>query len=225
MAMKKSQFDEWLRGRVEFQRKVTIGGCAAMAAVALIAFLLQGGLLYILLAWGYGRAAAIVSLLLIFGGMGIYTFLTAPKQLCDSLHDVTVDDRTVQLRIAPTMAAAWTYGLGSLDSDQSIPERIFGLLMVVPRMLWTSMYVGHRVQDVQAINVADCGRVLRFVLKKAERVNAAEIAEKFPDIDLTGILRQVSLIDGVVFLTKESVGLSLANRFRDDLEQGLRSAE
>lgn len=219
--MKKEDFNSWLAARVQTQIKITIGACVAMSVLGLLAFLCQGGLLYALLAWGYGRFIAIIALLGIFGGMGFFTWVTAPKNLCDEVHEVSLTSSDLNIQIAPTMASAWTFAIGSLDSDQSIPERIFGMMMLVPRMFWTAWYLSSRIKDVREIDVLECGKVLRLLLKKAEKVEASEIADKFSKMDLPKILRQVSLMEGVVFLTKGKLGISLATRFRDDLEKGM----
>ena len=219
--MKKEDFNAWLDRKVEFQTKITIGAVVATSCLGLLGFLLQGGLLFLLLQWGYGGPVAFLAVTGIFGGMGFFVYLTAPNQLRDATHEVRISSRRIVVNIAPTMSSAWTFGFGSMDSDQSIFERIFAMLMIVPRMFWTSWYVYQRVDDVRQIDVAECGKVLRMVLKKAERVDVTEIAEKFTKMDIPRTLRQVSLIDGVVFLTKGSVGISLANRFKDDLEKGL----
>ena len=60
--------------------------------------------------------------------------------------------------------------------------------------------------------------ILRLLHKEAERVDLKKITEEIELTDLAQTLRQVSLIDGVVFLTRNSVGLSLANRLVDDIE-------
>jgi hypothetical protein len=219
--MKKEQFNTWLSSKVEFQAKITIGACVAMACMGLLAFLLQGGLLYLALSAGYGSLLATVIVLAIFGGMGLYTFRTAPRTLCDGRHKLQIDDNKVTILVAPTMSSVWTFAIGSLESDQSIPERIFGIMMIVPRMFWTASYVFNRIDEVRQIDVEDCGKVLRLLLKKSERVEAADIASKFSRMDLPKTLRQVSLVDGVVFLTKNGVGLSLAKRFTDMLEKDL----
>ena len=69
--------------------------------------------------------------------------------------------------------------------------------------------------------MAECGKVLRLLLKKSERVDAEDIASKWHRMDLPKTLRQVSLVDGVVFLSKDGVGLSLAKRFTETLEKDL----
>ena len=220
--MKKEQFNTWLSGKVELQAKITIGACVAMACLGLLAFLVQGGLLYLALSAGYGsRVLAAAIVLAIFGGMGVYIFRTAPRTLCDGRHKVEIDGQNVTIRVAPTMSNAWTFAVGSLESDQSIPERIFGLMMIVPRMFWTAFYVFNRIDEVKRIDVEDCGKVLRLLLRKSERVEAEDIASKWQQMDLPKTLRQVSLVDGVVFLTKKGVGLSLAKRFTDMLEKDL----
>ncbi|MEQ9407349.1 MAG: hypothetical protein RIK87_06460 [Fuerstiella sp.] len=220
--MKKEFFHDWLRRRVEGRWKITVSAAAAMAALGLLAFVVQAGILYLLLSVAYGsRSMAAIVVLLLFGGMGIVTCLTAPRQLRDSEHEIQVGFRTVTVRLAPTLASAWTYAMGSLESDQSIPMRIVSIMMLVPRLLWTSWHVFGRINRVRDIDVESTGKVLRMVLRKSERVEAEEIAEKYPDIDLPKTLRQLSFIDGVVFLTKDSVGISLANRFKDDLEKSL----
>ncbi len=220
--MKKEQFNTWLSSKVELQAKITVGACVAMICLGLLAFLLQGGFLYLALSAGYGsRLLAATIVLAIFGGMGLYIFRTAPRTLCDGRHKVEIDGHNVTIRVAPAMSNAWTFAVGSLESDQSIPERIFGLMMIVPRMFWTASYVFNRIDEVRQIDVEECGKVLRLLLKKSTRVNAADIAAKWRQMDLSKTLRQVSLIDGVVFLTKEGVGLSLAKRFTEMLEKDL----
>ena len=224
-AMKSAHFNAWLSDRVEFQTKIVMGAIGGMVAIGLAALAVQGGLLFIMLQWGYGTGVAIVTVTGIFGSIGYFTYLTAPKIHKDQRHRVMIRGEKVRVSFAPTIAASWTFAFGSLDSDQSIPERIFAMFMIVPRMFWTAWHLSQRIQDVKEIDVEDCGRVLRMVLKKAERVEVTEIAEKFPKMDIPRTMRQVSLIDGVVFLTKESVGLSLARRFHDDLEKWLDSTK
>jgi len=219
--MNKADFNAWLTRRVEFQSKITLGAVASMVGLGLLAFLFQGGLLFVLLKWGYGTFIAVMAILGIFGGMGLYTWVIAPKVLRDERHQVLINDRKATVKVAPTMAHAWTFALGSMDSDQSIFERIFGMMMVVPRMFWTAWYLSNRLQDVKEIDVPECGKVLRMLLRKAERVEVTDVAEKFSKMEVTHVVRQVSLIDGVVFLTKDGIAMTLANRFKEDLEKGM----
>ena len=85
-------------------------------------------------------------------------------------------------------------------------------------MFWSARYLYGRIADVREIDVHQCGRIIKMLLKKSERADVTEIADKYPKMDIALTIRQMSLIDGVVFLTKGPMGLSLAKRFTDDLE-------
>lgn len=220
--MKKEQFHQWIRGKVDTQVKLVYAAMAAMIVLGLIGLAIQAGLLYAIFSFAYGRAVGILVPLITFGSMGFFTWLVSPKILKDSSHKGTVDGETVKVRVAPTMSNCWTFALGSLEIDRSIPERILGVMLIVPRLFWTAWYLFQRAEDVKQIEVPECAKVLRFALKKAERVELDEFSNRFEGMDLPKTLRQVSLIDGVVFLTKRGFGMSLANRFTEDLEQNMK---
>lgn len=220
--MKKEQFHQWIRSKADIQVKLVYAAMASMIVLGLIGFVIEAGLLYAIFSAAYGTVTGILIPLITFGSMGFFTWLVSPKILKDSSHKGTVDGKSVKIRIAPTMSACWTFALGSLEVERSILERILGVLLIVPRLFWTSWYLYQRVEDVKQIEVAECAKVLRLALKKAERVELNEFGNRFEGMDLPKILRQVSLIDGVVFLTKRGFGLSLANRFTEDLEQSIQ---
>lgn len=219
--MKKEQFHHWIREKVDTQVKLVYAAMGAMIALGLIGLTIQAGLLYAIFSYAYGRPAGILVPLITFGSMGYFTWLMSPKSLKDSLHKGTVDGESVKVRVAPTMSSCWTFALGSLEIDRSIPERIIGVMLIVPRLFWTAWYLFQRAEDVKQIEVPECAKVLRLALKKAERVELDEFGNRFEGMDLPKTLRQVSLIDGVVFLTKRGFGMSLANRFTEDLEQSM----
>ena len=64
--MKTSQFNEWLKNRVEYQSRIIMGAIAGMVVVGLLGLLVQGGFLYLVLQW-YGTATAIIMILVIWG--------------------------------------------------------------------------------------------------------------------------------------------------------------
>lgn len=220
--MKKEQFHQWVREKVDTQIKLVYAAMAAMIALGLIGFLIQAGLLYAIFSYAYNsRTLGFMIPAVLFGGMGVFTWLMSPRNLRDSVHKGKNDGEEMKIRVAPTMANCWTFALGSLEIDRSIPERIWGMMLIVPRLFWTAWYLFQRADDVKQIDVPECCKVLRLALKKGERVELEEFGDRFESMDLPKILRQVSLIDGVVFLTKRGFGMSLANRFKEDLEKGI----
>lgn len=218
--MKTDEFNEWLRQRLEFQSKIIMGAIAGMLVLALIGLIVEGGFLFLVLQW-YGSFVAFAMITGIFAGLTFWVSKSGPRQYRDKRYKTSISGERVIINVAPSIAHAWSFAFGSIDSDQSIPEWILNLVLIIPRLLWTAFQLKSRISDVNDINVEEVGKVLRMILKKAERVEVQEIAHKYPDMDIAQTMRQVSLVDGVVFLTKEGVGVSLANRFKDDLEKWL----
>lgn len=217
--MNKEQFNAWLQRKVERQVRLTVSASAAMALLGVLVMIVQGGLLYAAFSFAYNSSFLGAMIVLAFYGItSAFIWRTAPTRLADASHDFDTISGTRSVQTAPTLSSAWTFAMGSRDSDQSIPQRIISFMLLVPRLFWTAFYVFERIDQVRQIDVATCGKIIRLALKRAERVEATEIADAFPDIPLQPTMRQLSLIDGVVFLTNESVGLSIANRFKDDLE-------
>lgn len=217
--MTKEDFNAWLEQKCQTQKKLILGAMAAMAAIGLIAFLIQFGLFYVIL-WAL-YDGHLIPFFITAGGlaaMSFFTVVAAPKTLRDQVYEVEVGDHETDVAIAPTMSSAWTFAMGSRDSDISIPERIFGAAMIVPRMFWTAWYLNQRRLDVEKVDARECGAILRFALKKAEKVDVAEILHKRPKTDLSRTLRECSLIDGVVFLVRDGLGMTLANRFKEAVE-------
>lgn len=219
--MKKEAFHAWLSERVRNQARLTMAACTGMVVVGLLALLIQGGILYLLLSLAYNAAVAVAVLLLLLGIGGLYVWTQAPGYLDGREHDVEIGFRTVTIKLMPTLANTWTYAVGSLETDQSIPERLVNLFLLIPRMFITAVFVFRRVAVVKEIDVESCGKVIRLVLRKSESVQVADVAEKWPDMDIPATMKQLSVIDGIVFLTKDYVAISIANRFKDDLEHAI----
>ena len=69
------------------------------------------------------------------------------------------------------------------------------------------------------MDVNGCGRVIAMLMRAQARVDAEEIAKKFPEGDVMNFVRPLSAFDGVVFLHKGSPGLTLAPRLVTEFEQ------
>lgn len=223
--MKKEAFYNWLSDRLRNQTRLTIAACSGMVVVGLLALLIQGGLLYLLLSVAYSPAVGAAVVLLLLGLGTLFVWTTAPQHLNGREHDVQVGFNTVTITLMPTLANAWTYAMGSMETDQSIPERLVKLFLLIPRMFVTAWYVFQRIELAKEIDAENCGKVIRLVLRKSESVQVTEVAEKWPDMDIRATMKQLSLIDGVVFLTRGEPAISIANRFKDDLDKAVDDAQ
>ena len=218
--LKKEQMRRWLTERLQSQKQLVMAAMLGMAVIDTVATLIEFVLFYVIIRYGFLKsgAPAMLATLMILATIQYFTLLWMPKQLADIDHESVSEDQVTIVRSAATMSAAWTYAFGSLESDRTWIEILLGLLSLPQRMFAAAWFSWQRKGEINAVEIAPCALILRLLHKEAERVDLKKITEEIELTDLAQTLRQVSLIDGVVFLTRNSVGLSLANRLVDDIE-------
>lgn len=217
--MKKDDFRRWLVQRVKTQSQLAIGAVVAMGLIGSIAMLIELWVAKLILAVGFVGSSSLAWMIAlgIVGGVLAATWLRLPKHLGDAVHLANMGESEITLKVAPPMGVVWTFAMGSIDSDLTWIERLLAMLALPQRMLCAAWYVWNRIQKLKGLDIAGCAHVIRLAYRKGERIGLEEIAEKREGKDLTETLRQVSLIDGVVFLTTKTLGLSLASRLTEDL--------
>ena len=218
--LKKEQMRRWLTERLQTQKQLVMAAMAGMAVIGTIATLIEFFVFLIIINYGFIESSvlSILVTLMIMAAIQYFTLLWMPKQLADIEHESVSDDEVTIVKSAATMTAVWTYAFGSLESDRTWVEILLGLLSLPQRMIAAASFSWQRKGEIEAVEIAPSALILRLLHKEAERVDLRKIIEEVEVVDLAQTLRQVSLIDGVVFLTRNSVGLSLANRLVDDIE-------
>ena len=218
--LKKEQMRRWLTERLQTQKQLVMAAMAGMAVIGTVATLIEFVLFYLIIRIGFLKsgAPAMLATLMILATIQYFTLLWMPKQLADVDHESVSEDEVTTVKSAATMSSAWTYAFGSLESDRTWIEILLGLLSLPQRMFAAAWFSWQRKGEIEAVEIAPCALILRLLHKEAERVDLKKITEEVELTDLARTVRQVSLIDGVVFLKRNSVGLSLANRLVDDIE-------
>ena len=218
--LKKEQMRRWLTERLQTQKQLVMAAMAGMAVIGTVATLIEIVLFYLIIRIGFIQSGvlAMLATLGILATIQYFTLLWMPKQLADIDHESVSEDEVTIVKSAATMSSAWTYAFGSLESDRTWIEILLGLLSLPQRMFAAAWFSWQRKGEIEAVEIAPCALILRLLHKEAERVDLKKITEEVELTDLAQTLRQVSLIDGVVFLKRNSVGLSLANRLVDDIE-------
>jgi hypothetical protein len=217
--MKKDDIRQWLQGYLLVQQRVTLGSAIAMGALAFFGTLLEWLLLWAILRLGFIGSSGMARLVAlgILAAAQWYAWSQLKRQLPDSRHTVDVQGDEVKISIPPSLTAVWTYALGSTDIDLSRIERLINLLTVPQRMGCAAWYTWCRRQQLRLINPEISARVIRLLHKKAERIDVGELAHECDLQDVPQAIRDVSLVDGVVLLTRGQLGMSLANRLLDAL--------
>jgi hypothetical protein len=219
--MKKDEYRRWFSDQLLQQSRLLIGAITAMIGLGLVASLLEAGIFAVILRIGFvdSLIQAFVVAFGIQGGILFFTFLRLSTQLGDAEHEVELEDRVTAIRTAPTMTAVWTYALGSLETDQTWVERLLGKLAMPQRLFCAAYFSWQRMRQLKTVDISACSAVIRLLHKEAERVEVSKLVEELQLSNLAATLRDVSLIDGVMFLTRRSVGLSLTNRLVENMEE------
>ncbi|MBL8809502.1 MAG: hypothetical protein JNM43_04930 [Planctomycetaceae bacterium] len=223
--MKKEEARRWLRERLKTQERLTMGAMAAMFAIGGFAWMMELGMAWLIIRAGF-FSSWIFSFLIaagILGALQYVVLLRMPRSLADRKVSNDSGDE-VDFVTAQPLSAVWMYGLGSLETDQSWQERLLGILCLPQRMISAGLFTKKRLEEVRKINVDACASVLRHLHKEAERVEVADLAEELDLADPRQTIRETTLIDGVVVLTRRTPGLSLANRLIDDINDWLQKA-
>ncbi len=223
--MKKEESRRWLRERLKTQERLTMGAMAAMFAIGGTAWLMELGMTVLILWLGF-FGSWIFSFLVaagILGALQYIVLLRMPRNLADR-RVASGDESEADFLVAQPLSAVWMYGLGSLETDQSWQERLLGILSLPQRMIAAGVFTKQRLEEVRKINVDSCSAVIRHLLKEAERVEVADLAEELNLSDTRQAIRDATMIDGVVVLTRRTPGLSLANRLVDDINDWLKKA-
>ncbi len=217
--MKKDEYRRWFSDQILLQNRLLMGAIAAMAGLGLVATLLEMLIFASILRVGF-VGSWIVAFLMTTGILGAVLFLTfirLTKQLGDREHELEQDEGITIIRTAPTMTAVWTYALGSLETDQSWVERLLGMLALPQRLFCAAYFAWQRTVQLKAVDMNSCAAVIRLLDRKAERVEVGQLIEELQISDPPATLRNLSLIDGVMFLAQKTLGLSLTNRLVDDM--------
>ena len=120
--MKKEDMRRWMTGYLQTQSRLTMGSTGAMAAIGVIATLMEFSFVLLIIKIGFIRHSWILAALVTIGILAAVQFLTwlrLPKQLPDIEHEVELEESSALIRIPPGMPIVWTYGFGSLDTDSS----------------------------------------------------------------------------------------------------------
>lgn len=222
--MKKDEYRRWFSDQLVLQNRLLMGAIAAMAGLGLIATLMEMVIFASILRMGFVGSWILAFLLTtgILGGVLFLTYLRLPKQLADREHELELDDRNTIIRTAPTMTAVWTYALGSLESDQSWVERLLGMLALPQRLFCAAYFAWQRTEQLKTVDVSNCAAVIRLLDRKSERVEVGVLVEELQLSNPEATLRNLSLIDGVMFLAQKTLGLSLTNRLVDNMAEWTR---
>ncbi len=223
--MKKEQARRWLAMKLKTQQQVTLASVAGLAVLGAIAWSLELGAATLVLRVGFlpGNPISFLTAAGILAVVQWFTILRLPADLGDvrALQKVSeVSDS--EYSTAQPLSAVWMYAFGSMDSDQFWYEKLLGFLCMPQRLCSAAWFAWKRTEELKQVNHESCAAIIRHLYREAERVEIEELTTKLSLANPIRAIREVSMIDGVMLLTRQTTGLNLAPRLVDELNAWLK---
>lgn len=222
--MKKEQARRWLAQKLQSQRQVTLASAAGLAILGSLAWSLELAAATTVLRIGF-ISSTIPAFLTAAGILGAVQYFTVAR-LKSNLGDIRAlqkisEESSSEYSTAQPLSAVWMYAFGSMDSDQLWYEKMLSVLSM-PQRLWSAAWFAwKRTEELRQLNTESCAAIIRHLFRESERVEIDELATKLSLPSPARAIREVSLIDGVMLLTRKTSGLNLAPRLVDELNAWL----
>jgi hypothetical protein len=92
-------------------------------------------------------------------------------------------------------------------------------------MLGLALMLHRKADRLKQMDVPACSRVIGMLMRAQGRVPIEKIAEEFPDAELSNIVPPLADVDGIVFLEKDGMGLTLAPRVIEEFTEWSETSE
>lgn len=223
--MKKDQARRWLTQKLKSQQQVTLASVAGLAILGCIAWSLELAAAMLILRIGFlpSQFLAFLTAAGILAAVQYFTILRLHVDLGDvrALQKISEVSQS-EYATAQPLSAVWMYAFGSMDSDQFWYEKLLGLLCMPQRLCSAGWFAWKRIEELRQLNIESCAAIIRHLFREAERVEIDELATKLSLPNPVRAIREVSLIDGIMLLTRKTTGLNLAPRLVDELNEWLK---
>ncbi|MEX0717431.1 MAG: hypothetical protein WD066_12630 [Planctomycetaceae bacterium] len=214
----------WLREKVRREARLSLAGGLALfalgAALLWLTYWAAYGLAAFYLEWMWPdddalkpwAALALVGLLFVGNALLSRAYLDHLEMDLDPHH-------SLKLGVFRATGFGWAYAFSSPARAHASFKMILTILFVGPRAMMGAWRSCVRARELQQVDVKNCVPVLRIALHRQRRVPFVELADTLPDVDWQSAVRQLSLLDGVVFLPSEPAGLAVTPSFADEFER------
>lgn len=213
--MKPDSVQAWLTEKHRRDMLLCAAGAVAVVPLAFVVLYITFWLIYPVVWIGFGsilsqteisvtQAVTIVLVLLFISN------LVTDREYLDKLEFETGAGVRLKIALARVSGNGILAAFVGPKTAHSFVKILTTLLFTGPRLLVASVRLARNVMRLKSLDIEGCGRVIGTLLKNEGRVPLAAILQKYPRLDPHVVLPQLKLIDGVVFLLSEPVGLTLS---------------
>lgn len=221
-AIEPEQLDEWFAQRVRSSARLSRAGQIALVPLAAgVAFLTWWIIWFIVLigpahllnmSWFQIEATTWWVLTVIF----VWQFTTG--RILDETYRFSNQSSSELEVTLGRPGNEWTIVMDSGIAHAAV--RVLTLfLLTSPRMLVKSVELHRRCRRLKALDLHSGAIIVNYLAESQVRVPIQFIADRFPEIELKTTIPALGDIDGIVFLRKDELSITLAPRFFEEFSQ------
>jgi hypothetical protein len=212
---------DWLAFQLRHDGTIYAGAAALAMFGALVAGLVSLGFVWFVLwvgpFWVGGWIALLLALVAVTG-----LFLLQRRYDGDHTEPVKVDAGTrgrITLRLSRLTGNSWLMFLDRPSGDLHPAVRfVLNLFLLAPRLFALGRQMWRRSQRVKTLDLEGVAAALDALMQAGNRVAIGDLIQEFPDRDPQRLLGDLTSLDGVILLSSEPPGLTLAPSVAEDYE-------
>lgn len=124
-------------------------------------------------------------------------------------------------------AASSGWGVFIFDPELGGPlvRFVSAVFLTSPRMIELGKELKRRAARLEQADAALCSKVVRRMVKTQKRVTMVDMQKNMPNEDLASLVQILTDVDGIIFLTKNGIGLTLAPRFNEEFQKWIANRD
>jgi hypothetical protein len=221
--MNQKQLQQWLTKKLTTQQRLLwIAAVASLLAGVILLYLtfwITYGILWFTTYWWISLSHS--TLMMISGLILMFLFIanaTTNRESLDTIELNVGPHRDLQVVVTRTAGMGWMMAFSDAKAARSTIKMIATLLFTGPRITVHTWKLIQKAARLRTIGIANCSTVLLQAIKLGERLTFESLLDDFSKESLPTLISDLTLIEGVVLLTSEPPGLTLAPHFVDELK-------
>ena len=227
--MSTNPVDEWFAQKMLKSAQMSRFGSMLLIPMSLVAAIFTWCVLFVIsfgvcLASGWSSKLAIAAATVLLALTFVWQFTVGKRDRAD--HDFA--GKTFSgMEWAMIRAASSGWGVFIFDPELGGPlvRFVSAVFLTSPRMIELSQELKRRATRLERADAALCSKVVRRMVKTQKRVTMVDMQKNMPNEDLASLVQILTDVDGIIFLTKNGIGLTLAPRFNEEFRQWIANRD
>ncbi len=222
--VRRNKLKDWLESKIRQECWLSVSGS--------IGLILLGSFVTFLTFWIIYGIAGFVGLslfsvshngLLVFSGI-IVAVLFIANAISDREHLERLEFEkgpgvTATIWIGRLTGHGMTAAFVGPKNFSSFVKILSTIILSGPRLFALAWRLAYKAARLRRMDIATCARIISMLTKKESKIPITKIVAKFSNIDPQIVFPQLRDINGIVFLLKEPIGLTITPGLVDEIRE------